>query len=310
VDPLADLLAGAHASSGLFNQTVLQPPWSLRIDDEAPLALATAVRGTAWIVPDDDEPVEMDTGDIAIIKGPEPYTVADPVDTEPQMLIGPGGRCQTLTGRDLRDERRLGVRTNGSDPEGSTVLISGTYPISGDVSARLLSALPRFLVVPARDIPDQVLELLAVEVERDDPGQQIVLDRLLDLALLTTLRAWFARPEAEAPGWYRAQADAVVGVALRAMHQDPRESWTVETLAAEAGVSRAALARRFNELVGEPPMTYLTSWRIALAADLLRDTDATVEAIARQTGYANAFALSVAFKRVRGVSPTKYRSAG
>jgi AraC-like DNA-binding protein len=310
VDPLADLLAGAHASSGLFNRTILQPPWSLRVADEAPLALATAVRGVAWVVPDDDEPILMDTGDIAIFKGPEPYTVADPADTEPQMLIGPDGHCQTLTGRDLRDERYLGVRTNGADPDGTTVLISGTYPITGDVSARLLHALPSVLVVPARDIPASIRELLVAEVSRDDPGQQVVLDRLLDLALLTTLRVWFARPEAEAPGWYQAQADAVVGVALRAIHEDPRAPWTVESLAAAAGVSRAALARRFNALVGEPPMTYLTSWRIALAADLLRDTDDTIESIARQTGYSNAFALSVAFKRLRGLSPTAFRHAG
>jgi AraC-like DNA-binding protein len=74
-------------------------------------------------------------------------------------------------------------------------------------------------------------------------------------------------------------------------------------------VSRAALARRFTELVGEPPMTFLTGWRLALAADLLRDPDTTVGAAARRVGYSNAFALSAAFKRVRGVSPQQYRSA-
>jgi AraC-like DNA-binding protein len=81
----------------------------------------------------------------------------------------------------------------------------------------------------------------------------------------------------------------------------------VATLASATGVSRAALARRFTELVGEPPMTYLTSWRLALAADLLRDTDATIGSIARQVGYSSPFALSSAFKRVRGISPQQYR---
>jgi AraC-like DNA-binding protein len=81
----------------------------------------------------------------------------------------------------------------------------------------------------------------------------------------------------------------------------------VATLAARTGVSRAALARRFTELVGEPPMAYLTGWRLALAADLLRDPDATVGAVARQIGYGSAFALSTAFKRVRGLSPQQHR---
>ncbi|MFC7642026.1 helix-turn-helix transcriptional regulator [Streptosporangium lutulentum] len=88
---------------------------------------------------------------------------------------------------------------------------------------------------------------------------------------------------------------------------NPAHPWTVSTLATGAGVSRAALARRFAELVGEPPMTFLTGWRLALAADLLRERDATVGAVARQVGYGSSFALSTAFKRVRGISPQEHR---
>ncbi len=83
----------------------------------------------------------------------------------------------------------------------------------------------------------------------------------------------------------------------------------MQSLAKVAGVSRATLARRFSELVGESPMTFLTGWRIALAADLLREPQATLEAVARQVGYASPYALSIAFKRVRGVSPQQYRAA-
>jgi len=93
------------------------------------------------------------------------------------------------------------------------------------------------------------------------------------------------------------------------LHHNPAEPWTVATLAAATGVSRAALARRFTELVGEPPMTFLTGWRLALAADLLREPDATVGAVARQVGYGSPFALSAAFKRVRGISPQQHRIA-
>ena len=91
------------------------------------------------------------------------------------------------------------------------------------------------------------------------------------------------------------------------MHNDPAHPWTVASLAAETGVSRAALARRFHDLVGEPPMTFLTGWRLALAADLLREPDATVGAVAQKVGYGSPFALSTAFKRVRGISPQEHR---
>jgi AraC-like DNA-binding protein len=309
VDALSDLLDGARARSGLFNQTVLDPPWSLRIDDRAPLSIATLLKGSGWLVPDVGEPLPMNVGDMAIVRGPDAYTVADDPATEPQWVVHPGGRCESLSGEDLREELHLDTRTHGHRPDGSTVIISGTYQLEGDVSARLLTALPQMLVVSAAEIPSSVVAMVAGEVARDDPGQQVVLDRLLDLALLTTLRAWFARPDAAAPGWYSAQSDPVVGRALRLLHDSPAHAWTVDALARDIGVSRAAFARRFTSLVGEPPMSYLTSWRIALAGDLLRDTDATVEAIARRVGYSNAFALSVAFKRLRGTSPSRYRAA-
>ncbi len=136
-----------------------------------------------------------------------------------------------------------------------------------------------------------------------------MLDRLLDLLLIAALRAWFARPEAEAPGWYRAYADPVVGPALRLLHNAPEHPWTVAELARETGASRAALARRFTELVGEPPMSFLTGWRIALAADLLLEPGETIGSVARRVGYGSPFALSTAFKRIRGVSPQQHRAA-
>ena len=154
-----------------------------------------------------------------------------------------------------------------------------------------------------------VIPLMADEIVKDDPGQEAVLDRLLDLLLIAVLRGWFSRPDAAAPGWYSAYGDPVVGQALRLLHHNPARSWTVAELARETGVSRAALARRFHELVGEPPMTFLTGWRIALAADLLRQPGSTIASVAHQVGYGTPFALSAAFKRVRGMSPRQYRTA-
>jgi AraC-like DNA-binding protein len=310
MDALTGLLDGPRAQGAFLLRSILDPPWSVRIQDRAPLALIVLLRGHAWLVPDTGGAVALHPGDVAIVRGPDPYTVADDPATPPQAVIHPGQRCTTPEGEDLVEMMEwLGVRTWGNSPAGSTVLLSGTYELRGEVSRRLLRVLPRLLVLPGDAWDSPLIGLLGEEIVKDDPGQEAVLDRLLDLLLIAVLRAWFARPDAEAPAWYRANGDPVVGRALRLLHNNPSHPWTVATLAAEVGVSRAALARRFTELVGEPPMTFLTGWRLALAADLLREPDATVGAVARQVGYGSPFALSAAFKRVRGISPQQHRAA-
>jgi AraC-like DNA-binding protein len=285
----------------------MDPPWALRIQDEAPLTVIAVVRGSAWLVA--GEPVVLRRGDVAIVRGPDPYTVADNPDTPPQAIIQPGQVCTTPDGQEVKLMHDLGVRTWGNAADGETVMLTGTYELSSEVSGRLLRALPGSLVLREDEWDCPVIPLLADEIVKDEPGQEAVLDRLLDLLLIAVLRAWFARPEAEAPGWYRASGDPVVGHALRLLHHDPARQWTVAELARETGVSRAALARRFLALVGEPPMTFLTGWRIALAADLLREPGATIGSVAEQVGYGTPFALSAAFKRVRGVSPRRWREA-
>ncbi|TCO46326.1 AraC-like DNA-binding protein [Kribbella antiqua] len=307
MDVLDDLLAGTRARGGVFNLTIMDPPWALEIVDEAALSLATMVRGSAWVRRDGIDPMLMSPGDVAVFTGPSPYVVGDALDTAAQLRIHPGGVCEPLPGAPVDYSARLGVRTWGGRVEGAAMVASGSYQLAGDVSRRLLTALPSVLVVPAADVAGTVMDMVIDEIQRDAPGQQSVLDRWLDLALITTLRAWFARPESQAPGWYQAQSDPVAGVALRMLHDNPAHPWSVVELADRVGVSRASLARRFTSLVGEAPMTYLTGWRLALAADLLRSTNSTVETVARQVGYANAFALSVAFKRVRGTTPTAHR---
>lgn len=284
------------------------PPWSVRVEDGAPLTVMLMVRGEGWVVPDDGERIRLTAGDLAIARGPAPYTCADDPATPPQALILPGGECAYPDGRLLNGSMDLGVRAWGDRLDGSTVLLIGTYLMRGEISARLLDALPPLLSLTSREWPCPLTPLLMDEIARDEPGQEVVLDRMLDLLVIAALRAWFARPEAAAPAWYRAQADPVVGRVLRLVQDDPAHPWTVASLAATAGVSRAALARRFTALVGEPPMTHLTGWRLALAADRLHATEETIGAIARQVGYGSAFALSTAFKRMYGVSPQEYRA--
>jgi AraC-like DNA-binding protein len=308
MDALTGLLDGPRARGAFLLRSIMDPPWSVRVQDRAPLSLVAIMRGEAWVVPDDADPVRLVPGDVAITRGPDPFTFADDPATRPQVVIHPGQRCTTPDGKDLAQAMDLGVRTWGNDPDGSTTMLIGTYQMRGEVSRRLLEALPSVVVLPDGAWNRSLVPLLGDEIVKDDPGQEVVLDRLLDLLLISVLRTWFARPDSGAPAWYRADSDPVVGRALRMLHNNPAASWTVASLAAATGVSRAALARRFTDLVGEPPMSYLTGWRLTLAADLLREPDATVGAVARQVGYSSPFALSAAFKRVRGISPQEHRT--
>ncbi|OQR59439.1 AraC family transcriptional regulator [Streptomyces maremycinicus] len=307
-DPLAGLLEGPRARGALMIRACFDPPWAVRVEDRAPLTVMLMVRGEGWVVPDEGAAVRLRAGDLAIARGPGPYTCADAPGTPPQALILPAGQCAYPDGRPLNGSMDLGVRTWGDRPDGSTVVLIGTYLMQGEISGRLLDALPPLLSLSSDVWQCPLTPLLMEEITRDEPGQEVVLDRMLDLLVIAALRAWFARPEAAAPAWYQALADPVVGRALRLVQDDPAHPWTVASLAAKAGVSRAALARRFSDLVGEPPMTYLTGRRLALAADRLRDTQDTIGAIARHVGYGSAFALSSAFKRVYGVSPQEHRT--
>lgn len=310
MDAISSLLDGPRARRAFLLRVVMEPPFAIRVEDEAPLSLIAVTRGSAVLVDVATAmAVRLDPGDVALARGPDHYLIADDRDTAVQVVIKPGQVCTLPDGVDVKVADVLGTRTWGSAASGDGVaMIVGTYERAGEVSRRLLEALPALAVVRSGPATGPLVDLLSGEIVRDEPGQEAVLDRLLDLLLVTTVRTWFAGPEADTPAWYRANDDPVVGHALRLLHQEPAAPWTVASLAREVGVSRATLARRFADEVGETPMAYLTEWRLALAADLLREPDATVAGVARQVGYGTGFALSAAFSRVRGISPSEHRA--
>ena len=308
MDSLGGLLDAPRARGAFALRTVMRSPWSLRVLSESPVTLLAGVSGEAWIVPDDGEPVRIGRGDIAVTRAPAHYNVADSPATQPTVVIHPGQRCADLDGNSVLEEFTQGVRTWGNDPNGSTVFIVGAYEHLSDVSDRLLRALPPVLSLARNEWESPLVSLFCDEVVKNEPGQAAVLDRLLDLLLTAVLKAWFGRRQISAPEWWQFQGDRIVERALHAMHDNPARPWTLATLAAESGASRASLARRFHELVGEPPMTFLTNWRMALAADLLCQPDATVSSVAERVGYATPFSFSAAFKRVRGLSPQEHRA--
>ena len=309
MDTLGGLLDAPRARGAFALRTVMSPPWSLRILAESPLTLIAVVRGEAWLLPDDGDPLHIGPGGIAVTRAPERYNFADSPATPPQLVIYPGQRCCDLEGNSVKEAMTHGVRTWGNDANGSTVFLVGAYEHLSDISDRLLRALPPVLSLSRDDWESPLVPLLCDEVVKDEPGQAAVLDRLLDLLVTAVLKAWFAQHEAGRPTWWRFQGDRIVEHALRIMHDDPAYPWTMQELAAKSGASRASFARKFHDLVGEPPMSFLKNWRMALAADLLCQPNETVGTVAEKVGYASPFAFSAAFKRVRGVSPQQHRAS-
>lgn len=308
MDTLTALLEGPRASGAFLLRIVLDPPWSIRVQDRSPLCLIAMLRGNGCVEPDQGDPVWLGPGDVCIVRGPDPYTMSDDPTRSPQVIVQPGQRCMTPEGVELAEQMALDVRTWGSNPEGSVTMLLGVYEEVGAIGQRLLDVLPTMSVVTADMWDSTLVDMMSNEMTRDGMAQTVVLDRLLDLLLISVLRVWFDHCGSEAPSWYRAHEHPVAGRALRMFHEHPERNWTLATTAAEAGVSRATLAKCFTDTVGTPPMTYLTEWRLALAADLLRQSDDKLNAIAHQVGYGSGFALSAAFKRVRGVSPLEHRT--
>ncbi|SEP79397.1 AraC family transcriptional regulator [Microlunatus flavus] len=309
MDPLSDLLRAPRAADAFLLRVVMAPPWSVRVQDGAPLTVMAVTSGSAVLRPGSGPAVELGAGDVALVRGPDPYVVADRDGTAPQAVIHPGGRCETPDGVSLELAMRQGVRSWGNAGDGPDTLLVGTYERAGEVGARLLAPLPGVVVLRAGEARSPLLAslvaVLAGQAGADDLGQAGLLDRLLDAVVVAACREW-ATGARTVPAWWRGD-DPVVRQALALLHDEPARPWTVASLAHAVGLSRAALARRFGQAVGEPPMAYLTAWRLALAADRLRDGQDTVAAVSRAVGYTSPFTFSTAFKRRYGRGPLAWR---
>ncbi len=308
MDPLVHLIDGPRARSAFTLRVVMSPPWALDIRDGAALALVVVTSGRLWLRREGTEPLPAGPGDVILVRGPEPYLVSDRPDTPRSTIVYPGNRCTSLDGEPVHLTMSHGVGTWGNDPEGPDSMILGSYEDTGEIGRLALEALPPLAVLPAGSVDPAVVSLLTREITTARVAQSALNDRLLDCLLVMTVRAWLESHPGTAPNWLSARHDPVVAHALDLVHEHPARSWALESLAGECAVSRATLAARFQRAVGSPPMSYLRTWRLTLARDLLlAEPDLGLEALAARVGYGSAFAFSTAFKNHVGTSPSQYR---
>jgi len=303
VDVLTDLLQRSAARGAAFSRTSAYGDWGLRFPGNSGLAVHAIVEGEVHLwMNEPRDAVQLLPGDIVLVRE----------DTEHCLARVAGGPCVPLAsvmGPGDGVSRRISV---GDPADGvAAAFFCGAYKFEGDLFEGLLRALPDTLQLrPACGSSLRAtLDLLAGEMMRDEPGQQTLLDRLLDVALVQILREHFNARPAAAPAWFRASGDQRIGTALQALHADPAHPWTVAELAEHALLSRSAFARRFTEMLGVAPLTYLNDWRMALARERLRDTDARLAEIGQSLGYSSEFSFAAAFKRHHGESPGRWRAS-
>ncbi|MGW6023870.1 AraC family transcriptional regulator [Streptomyces sp. NPDC055099] len=306
MDILTEALASMRTGHPASVRTNGRAPWGLRLPPVAGAGFHVVLYGTCWLVPLPEasphlEPVQLNPGDVIFLRDGRGHILADHPSTPA--------------------EEYKAAQYHGSSPIGSvalggegaaTSLLCGNYHLDQGRPHPLVRQLPEVIILPTRHgrHPElsAAVQLLGSELENPRIGSDGIVPTLIDSLLLYILRAWLDdQPATAAQGWAAALADSAVAPALSAMHDDPAASWTVESLAARAGLSRAAFARRFAALVGEPPMAYLTRWRMTTAARMLRETDAPLTTVAARTGYGSEFAFAKAFKREYGLAPGGYR---
>ncbi|MFZ6648467.1 AraC family transcriptional regulator [Undibacterium sp. TJN25] len=294
MDILQEHLVRARASGGVFARSVAIAPWGLRLPGTIQLAVHAVIQGRAWLWTEGgDSPLELRPGDLALVRGGPDHFIAHE----------PGALC--VSPEDFRiqhaaDEEKL-------DPR-AAIFLCGAYRFAGDIGAGLVNALPPVLSIPSRidNSIHGVVEILSRELAGAEPGRQTVLDRLLDVLVVLGLRTGLAS-SANAPAWFRGASDPRLSRALQAMHEDTCKTWTVEEMARLSNMSRATFARIFQEVLGGPPMKYLTDWRMTVARDLLRTHDTPLIEVAERVGYSSLYAFATAFRRIHGQPPGRWR---
>ena len=304
MDALADVLKVTRISGSVLAHIHACEPWGLDLVLPNGAAFHAVTAGSLWLEVEGEPARRLMPGDVVLL----------PTTGLRHRLVSAPGVAARQFDTDLKAE----LLTAAGDlvipgPGSPSRFLCGGFSYDNELAHPLLSLLPPVLhVSPADEGPDtplqSTLRLLMVELSRHQIGSQAAVERLVEVLFVHVIRSWLAMSaDATPPSWLTGLRDAVVARALGLLHAEPARAWTLDELAAAVHVSRSTLVRRFNDLVGEPPATYLTRWRMELAARLLRESEQSVGRISHLVGYSSEFAFSRAFTKHRGEPPGRYR---
>lgn len=289
-DPLSDVLDMLHLRGEVFGRSELAAPWGIRFPDGI-ARFHLVERGSTWLRANGTpRAIEVSAGDLVMLANGAGHALTSTADGDSVPLEDAFTSCPE---GDV-------VRIGRGDPQ--TTLVCGTFSLDMVASKALLAALPPVLVVAGKEgRPSEelgsTLRFFSKEAVSRAPGHALAASRLVDLLLVQAIRAWLQSQPIENASWLGGLRDARIATALSEIHAAPERNWSVNDLAIAAGMSRSPFSARFTALVGEPPLKYLTRWRMQLAARWLRGGDFSVAEIAERVGYDSEAAFSRTFKR-------------
>ncbi|WP_394821460.1 AraC family transcriptional regulator [Pendulispora albinea] len=297
-DAVADVLGVSFMRHALYKPLEAHAPWGVRIPHRPRASFYIVTRGSARIEVEGENVHVLSPGEVVFIPHGTAHALRDAADSKLQDVCD-GALCPSLA------PRRIGGR--GS----ATSIVAGFFEVGSGHEPPLLQKMPALVVLSASEPTfgrwiEATLQLVLAESAAPGPASSMVLQCLADVLFVLALRSAEASGRRKASG-IPALSEPRIYEALNLMHVHVAEPWTVMTLARRVNMSRSGFAARFTELVGEPPLQYLARWRVTRAAEMLRDTNEKVAAVANLVGYESLPAFSRAFKRWQGESPATFR---
>jgi AraC-like DNA-binding protein len=301
MDVLTDSLRRLQLETEVYGRLELGAPWGIELATGQPGYFHAVTRGGCWLEVGFERRA-LAAGDWVFLLGGAPHVLRDAPGSRirplPELYAETGAQCG-------------GVLRHGGDGV-RTTLVSFSFGFDGSWLNPALRVLPRLLHVQGDGLGssrwmEAIVQLVAAEMEAGRPGHEIVARRLADVLFVHALRAHLQAAPAEQGGWLRALEDPRLGPALQRMHERPEQRWTVDALARVAGMSRSTFAARFQDVVGDSPLAYLTRWRMHTAIQRMKGSDEPLSAIASAVGYETESAFGKAFRKQIGVPPGTFR---
>ncbi len=301
-DPLAGVLNDLRIARSKYCRSELAEPWGLEIPSRRSVSYHFISKGSATLTLANRAPILLREGDFVVLAHGSHHCLRSSPTARAVPIDG-------LSFAQVTDDAYV-HRDPGCI---QTVLICGVVEFADPMPAPLLQVLPDVLHMPrgSTDLDASVkatLDLMQIEVSAWRSGAETVVIRLAEVLMVQAVRFWLQSDDVRT-GWQRALRDARICRALAAIHRESGKPWTVESLAAHVGMSRAMFSERFTALLGVSPGQYLTRWRMQVAAQWLRDGKLSLGEVASKLGYGSDAAFSRAFKRHIGVAPGAHRSA-
>ena len=302
-DVLANILQSLRLQSTLYCRAQMGAPWGFRVARREVASFHIVTGGTCWLtVEGTDKPALLTEGDLVILLHGHAHTMTDHPET-------PVTRLEDLVPR--QPVEKEGIFSSGGQGA-ATTLVCGSLQLEDSTTNPLFSILPPLLHIQSqhRQSPSwlgAIVQLVKAEASANQLAAETVIRRFSEILFIQAVRTYLSMVDGGKQGWFNALKDPQIGQALVLVQSQPDDPWTVESLAYRVGLSRSTFSAKFKQLVGEPPMHYITRVRLTKAASLLRTHPATLVEVALSIGYDSEVAFSKAFKRHFGIAPGAYR---